>query len=521
MRFNDRLIKSSDRLRFEKMLLEEKINDQVEVDSKKELMLSDFYFFLINCWEQVMHPGSKLDLNWHIVFLAHCCQAIYERKVMNMIINIQPRSLKSEIITVGFPCWEWLKRPGARFLCLSYASSLANTHNQERRLIIQSPFYQELLAYAGFADFELRNDKNRISEFANNYRGEMISRGFDGSVTGVGAGGDQGGAIIVDDPNNPIATESPLVRQESERKFKDYSVGRRNDPKNTPVLVVQQRCHVEDITGVAQRDFPERYTIHKMPVRAGIEAEEWRSPLTGEILHTRQPGELLHPSRFGDEQDEEARVTLGSYMYAARFKQEPIQQGGIFFQEEWFRYFRHIPEGRVALSIDASFGSLTESASYVAIQAWIIYRPNFYLWYQLRDRLTFPKLLEAVTSVRNRVAEELDRPIVLTLIENKANGPAIIQVFRGKFNGVVAINPKESKEARAQAASPTYEAGNVHLKENEDWIPNLINEHCQFPNWPTNDCLDAASQIVNYYSKFWRNLDNKRQKTGSKKMQRF
>jgi predicted phage terminase large subunit-like protein len=51
----------------------------------------------------------------------------------------------------------------------------------------------------------------------------------------------------------------------------------------------------------------------------------------------------------------------------------------------------------------------------------------------------------------------------LKLVEDKANGPAVIQALRHEVHGLVAVVPDGGKIARAQAVSPQVESGNVYL----------------------------------------------------------
>ena len=48
-------------------------------------------------------------------------------------------------------------------------------------------------------------------------------------------------------------------------------------------------------------------------------------------------------------------------------------------------------------------------------------------------------------------------------IEDKANGSAIIEMLTDEISGIVPVNPDGGKEARANAVSPLFEAGNVYL----------------------------------------------------------
>lgn len=67
------------------------------------------------------------------------------------------------------------------------------------------------------------------------------------------------------------------------------------------------------------------------------------------------------------------------------------------------------------------------------------------------------------------------------LIEDKANGSAIIEVLRKKYPFVIACEPKGGKQSRAEAVAPCFETGAVHLP-NRLWINEYISEFIAFPN---------------------------------------
>jgi predicted phage terminase large subunit-like protein len=49
------------------------------------------------------------------------------------------------------------------------------------------------------------------------------------------------------------------------------------------------------------------------------------------------------------------------------------------------------------------------------------------------------------------------------LVEDKANGPAAIQELQHDVDGLIEVTPEGGKIARAHAASPQVEAGNIYL----------------------------------------------------------
>ena len=84
------------------------------------------------------------------------------------------------------------------------------------------------------------------------------------------------------------------------------------------------------------------------------------------------------------------------------------------------------------------------------------------------------------------------------LIEDKANGPAVIAMLRHEVEGLIPVNPEGGKESRAHAVSPLMEAGNVYLPAAEvaPWIDEFLEECAVFPNGPHDDQVDAMTQAL-------------------------
>lgn len=123
--------------------------------ARRELARRNLFDFFQQGWK-VLEPQTPLYVNWHQELTCEYLQQITAGQIKCLLINVAPRSLKSKIISVFFTCWEWLKYPSLHYLCMSYSSSLANDHNDERRTLIQSPWYQVLPG-----GMRLSNTKNR------------------------------------------------------------------------------------------------------------------------------------------------------------------------------------------------------------------------------------------------------------------------------------------------------------------------------------------------------------------------
>jgi predicted phage terminase large subunit-like protein len=89
----------------------------------------------------------------------------------------------------------------------------------------------------------------------------------------------------------------------------------------------------------------------------------------------------------------------------------------------------------------------------------------------------------------------------LKLVEDKANGPAIISMLRDKIGGIVPYSPKGSKVARARAFQPDHEAGNLWLPHPSKypWVEGYVDRFAAFPAG-ADDEIDAATQLLDHWA---------------------
>ncbi|MCP9806918.1 terminase, partial [Cyanobium sp. T1B-Tous] len=89
------------------------------------------------------------------------------------------------------------------------------------------------------------------------------------------------------------------------------------------------------------------------------------------------------------------------------------------------------------------------------------------------------------------------------LIEDAANGPAVLQTLRRKVPGLLPVPARGSKEARAHAVAPLVEAGQVRFHHRAD---PLVQEMLRFPKG-TKDLVDAFCHGALWLeTRYWRGL---------------
>lgn len=462
------------------------LRKRVEAElARRELAKRNLYDFFQQSFN-VLEPQTKLDLNWHLELMCEYLMQVSEGKVKKLLINVAPRSLKSYIVSVAFPCWEWLKNPSLHYLCMSYSSPLANDHNDLRRTLINSEWYQALCG-----GMRLSNTKNRITEFKNEHQGQMVARGLEGSITGGG-----GQRLIFDDPNNPEQVESDSIRESTLSKFRDYSIGRKNDPKRTAVIVVQQRTHTEDVSGYILRELKDY--IHVCLPTEAEENETIKFPISGKNIK-RKVGELLHPTRMGPAEVAEAKETLRTYFYAGRHQQRPVPKEGGLIKLPWFNRYSTPPANPTTIiqSWDTAAKAKELNAPWVC-GTWYCYQNNYYLIDVFRKQMLYPDGKRMAKSLAQKY-----QPHAI-VIEDKSTGQALIPDLRGDLGfdyNVIAFEPEVDKETRMSTESPTIEAGRVFLPESAPWLADFELEVSTFPLSATKDQVDMLSQFLAYMRK--------------------
>ena len=209
-----------------------------------------------------------------------------------------------------------------------------------------------------------------------------------------------------------------------------------------------------------------------------------------------EDGELLFPERFSEAQVSEMERTMGSFATAGQLQQRPMPRGGGLFKSDWIQHWDKLPErfDAAVISWDMTFKE-SATSDFVVGQVWGRKDGAFYLVDQFRGRWDFVKSLEQFVAAARKYPR-----ITRKLIEDKANGPAIISALKRKVTGIIPITPKESKEARANAVTTLWEARNVYLPPPDrypwvaqDFIPELL----AFPSGAHDDTIDAMSQALN------------------------
>jgi predicted phage terminase large subunit-like protein len=407
----------------------------------------------------------------------------------------------SSLVSVFWPCWEWIRKPEQRWIFVSYGYDLSMTHAYSRKLILSSPWYLKNWGHI----VQINPRYSAIGEFMNLRQGIMTSTSTGGALTGKG-----GNRIVIDDPTNPREALSQTPRDSANSWFGDTCSTRLDDKMTGAFVLIQQRIHDVDmtgyLTGLQSSDLTAHiienangWTLLRIPAIADVE-EDIVFPLSKRVVK-RKVGDVLWEQREPLTELQTQKFVM-DWQYEAQYQQRPSSLKGQIFSRDWIRLYEHLPGQKplgTILSVDASFKD-TETSSYVVIQIWRRYGVDNYLIDQLRDKMSFIKTLE-----------EIDRLLAAypsantKLIEDKANGTAIIEMMRRKYSGVIAVSPTDSKEARAISVTPCFKSGNVWVPGGKSWTHDYLNEMTLFPGGRWKDQVDCTTQALKYMEELWGN----------------
>lgn len=416
-------------------------------------------------------------------FLAERVQAFTERDTGNaydlLIIETPPQHGKSITVTESFPSWYLGRHPDRRIIEASYNEETARRFGRRslEKLERWGPalFGIEKGDAWGAAEFELAGGWGR-----------MISRGVMSGITGNPAN-----LLIIDDPiKNREEADSETFRDKLWEEWQNSLKSRL--AAGAKVIVIMTPWHEDDF---AARLLKCEGTASLL--RLPVEAEE-NDPLG------RFPGEPLCPE-LGRDRDW-LRQIKRSYLrdprkgglraWQALYQCSPRREGGSLVLRDWWKYYSPDAEagrwGTTVISVDAAFKD-AENNDFVAVEVWSRRGAGFYCRYCLNRHLGFPATLDAI-----RTAKRLFPETAYILVEDKANGSAVIQILRKEFPGVLPVEPKGGKAARVHAVSPAIESGNVFLPENCLWAEELVNQFAAFPAGKHDDMVDAATQALSF-----------------------
>jgi len=491
----------------------------------------------------VVEPAIPFIKGWAIEAVAEHLEAVTFGHIKRLLINVPPGFTKSLMTDVFWPAWEWgpRNRPWLRYVCSSYSNHLTERDNMRCRNIVISDRYQKMWGKR----FKISNEQFTKVKFANNETGWKLAT----SVSGIGVG-ERGDRFIIDDANNTMEMESEQVRHTTNMWFTEVVPDRLNNPQESAIVIIQQRLHEDDVSGVAlarQMGYthlmiPMRHEIKRHCVTVlGMEdivdeetGEVKQEPIIWEDPRTEE-GELAWPERFTEEVCQNMERDKGPYAWSGQYQQYPVPRGGAIIKEEYWQLWERerLPNFEfIVASLDPAFTEKDENDP-SALTVWGVWRdipeeviqpvpdpygrhlkwlenaeaiknPKIMLLYAWEERLQFTDLLQKVIDTCIPGNGKPTFPVDRLLIEAKGSGQSVGQelhrLIRGSGHlGVELIDPKKygDKWTRVNSIEHLFRDGMIYAPDRA-WADKVINQCAIFPKGSHDDLVDTTSQALRW-----------------------
>ena len=442
-------------------------------------------------------------------------QAVADGELGRLIVTCPPRLGKSLLVSKLFPAYFIQRHPQLFAAIASYSAELAYAHSREAR------HYYRLTGNL------LSKDSAAVGNWLTPKRGGCIAAGVRGPFTGKGYS-----LGIIDDPyKGPEDAKSALQRERlidwlrsvwltrAEPAEVEDSSGKLRPNLSAQVIVLTRWDHQDVVAWLLEQErgeAPQHWQVLDLPAIAEPPEDRPQFPPTCTVAADwRKPGEALCPERFPLGELLKIRARLGSYWWQALYQQRPSPAAGSIFLRAWILppFERQGPRhyGPLILSCDLSFKGEEDSDHCGFVLMGLLHpdpkveerdhplgkpqgRPitppvrelEIEVLWAARHRFGLPETVRFLLASLAALQQQGLKPDAV-LIEDAANGPAVLQLLRRKVPGLLPITARGSKESRAHAVAPLLEAGQVRFHHR---AAPLVEELPRFPKG-SKDLVDA------------------------------
>jgi predicted phage terminase large subunit-like protein len=473
-----------------------------------EELSRDLGKFIRAAWPFVL-PHVRFISNWHIDAQAEHLEAVSKGEIRKLQVWVPPGSMKSISCSVMWPAWEWTFAPEIRYLTGSYDIDLSTEFAVRTRTLIQDPWYQARWGHV----FQMKSDENAKRNYKNDHGGHRYATSPTGGGTGRHAD-----RILIDDPLNAQEIVSDVKLEEAQNWYGGTLATRVGDYETFCEVIIMQRLHEKDLAQHALELSPGDWTILCLPEEYDPGHKfAWRKD------PRKKKGELLWPARINQEAHEERKRKLGTHRAAGQLQQNPTAREGAILKRAHWRFYdprwldaaeagdvSKFPKfTRVFTDWDTAFKDKTTS-DYVAGGIWGVAGGNRYLLRMYHEQARLSRTKTLMKEARKWCLERWPHAAFSLVIEKAANGVEIIEELRQEIPGVIPYVASVDKTARAEAAEPDLESGNIfvpgyRMPDSGEVDPRspafsqiLIEECAKFPGGEHDDLVDMFTMAINW-----------------------
>lgn len=452
------------------------------VEAERELCRRSFSHFIRRAWKHII-PDRYIH-GWHVDAMAEHFEALADKTLTRLLINVPPGTSKSTITGVMYPAWLWGPKgqPQHKYIGAAHEQGLAVRDARMMRELVTSEWYQRLWP------IKMAGDQNEKLYFENE------KRGFRQACAVSAMTGRRGHTVAWDDPLSPEKAHSTLHRETAIRVLSETLPTRLNDPQTSAIVVVMQRLHERDPSGfILAEELGYEHLCLPMefePGRKCITSIGWEDP-------RKEQGELLFPERFPRAVVDRDKKAMGSYASAGQLQQNPTPTGGGIFKDEWIKHWSVLPELEYRMIYADTAMKTGEENDYSVFQLWGKGKDGkIYLLDMIRGKWEAPQLLSHARAFWDKCMRQHHGSLRKMKIEDKASGTGLIQQLKQGGVPIEGIQRSKDKITRGYDAAPQVEAGNVLLPTSHECLSDLLHEIGLFPMARHDDTVDPLMDAI-------------------------
>ena len=488
--------------------------------------IGGLYAFVKYFWH-VLEPETPMVPGWAMEAICEHLEAVTFGEIKRLLINVPPGFSKSLLTDVFWPAWVWAIGKGhLRYVTFSYSASLTERDNRRFGDLVTSREFRDLYGK------EVKIIKKGDTLVTNTKKGWKLAS----SVGGVGTG-ERGDVVVLDDPNNVKEAESEVVRNETNRWFRESMSNRLNSMEHGSIVIIMQRVHEDDVSGLIlslQLDYCHLMIPMEFDVSRAVDDNGeiittqigWIDPRLDVDRLDECDGELAWPERFPLHVVEQIKKEVGPFAFAGQYAQSPAPRGGGIFRTEWWQVWDS-PDGKfptfdlVIASVDSAF-TTNQMNDPTGMTVWGIWykdgKRRLMLVNAWRKHLAFSGVRTPYEPGETKVQwQRRTQPtwgllewiqytcerfhVDKLLIEGKASGLSAVQELQNRYGrqdwSTQACPVKGDKVARATAVQAVFSQLGVYAPV-RDWSDMVIQEMATFPAGKYDDLTDSATQAVKY-----------------------
>ena len=401
----------------------------------------------------------------------------------NLLINIAPRTFKTSIVSRCFPAYCLTIAPECEFILTSATSGLSVDNSLVVRQILKEDWIKNL-PY-NHLKFDIKDTQNY---FRTAQGGAVYAQGLGGTITGFGAGKARdtfGGAIIIDDPLKASDASSQLILSRCVDYYNGVLKSRRNNVKSTPIILIMQRLHRDDLSGWILQN----------------ESDTWHHLVLPAIDDNN---EIINPMTMSFQELERLRI-VDPFTYYSQYQQQPITASGGIIKQDWWVHYDTVKFeiGYNFITADTAFKTHKNNDESV-LQLWHADESGLYLVDGLFGKWEFPEL----TRMLNAFYSKYKHVVKEVFVEDKASGTPLVQTLQMQGIPATGWNPKdfdfsEDKVGRVNDSAMLIYSGKVKLPNcDKDFCNKLIEQSLLFQRDMSHlhdDHVDAMTMAVSVY----------------------